>query len=423
MSRTTIVVALLLGLAASTLSVPAGASSPSRAAAPASGSVTGETTKVTGTFGRKDARRPIELQVYRASGWSTLVKGRTSAKGTYSFSLKVPAYASMYRVLAPRTTRGGTTLPERVSATRVVTPVAQSVTVSTTTPRAGRAFTATVTARPARKGRSVKVQVFTGSRWSTVRTGAQSSRGVARLTAKAPKGSTLVRAVAAAHRGAASVTSSYDVLGAASSTVRYRVVALSSKTVEKGVETGTDRCSTLTTTVTRSSTADRPTATSPRSWAEEPEQGGGRSVNIYPDYSSTYVDELDGCRTAEGGGTVPCARTIDWSGQFPTDRMTVEVRIARGATTGQVVFNPPDASAMGYHDGWDDVCRVALMSSPVTSIPLASRSVRLPLTKLLGSTAFRVSTEGIFRDTADSGPRRTTLSSSWQQSITLQRVR
>lgn len=389
--------------------------------------IAGETTTVTGTFSRKDARRAVQLQLRAGRSWRTVAKGRTSSKGSYRLALRVPAKAARYRVVAPKARKGGRTLKARRSAVGTVRPVAQQVRFSFgTNVTSGGVVRAVVRTSPHRAGRPISLQVSNGGAWRTLRTVAAATRGSTTISAKAPTmGQWNLRAVAGSFRGAAaagSPVSRMTVAPSASDVIAYEVVALGSKTIERGVQSDAT-CGEISSEVTRQTTSSRPTADSPRVWREGLPVDGKRQVDVYPDVASTYVDHLKGCKTAAPPADVqPCEMDVDDSAQYPTDRMTVNVRIAKGASTGEVVFFPPRAKNLGYPGAWDSRCRVRELQDNSQQIPLAARTVKVPVATLLGTKPFEVESQGLFKNEIDRDGVRTSKSGSWVQSITLRRV-
>jgi hypothetical protein len=300
---------------------------------------TGQKVAITGRFPRRDGRRPIRLQRLSGHTWKVVARGRTTPRGLYRISVKAPARATSYRVVAPRVRRAGRTLPARTSPITVVGPR------STPAPAPG------------------------------------------------------------------------DV-----GVITYEVVALGSKTIERGIQSDAT-CGAIAATRTRQTTGTRPTSGSPKTWREGAPEDGVRSVNIYPDVFSTYVDDLSGCKTSPVSAeqVVPCQTSRDQASQYPTDRMTVSVRIPRGATMGEVVFFPPSARNLGYPGAWDESCRVKELRNGAP-IPLADRTQRVPVSVLLGWQPFKVHSAGIFKDDSTRDGVRTELRSTWDQSITLRRV-
>ncbi|TCJ00758.1 hypothetical protein [Aeromicrobium sp. IC_218] len=389
--------------------------------------IAGETTSVSGTFSRKDARRAVQLQLQAGRSWRTVAKGRTTSKGAYRLTLRVPAKTAKYRVVAPKARKNGRTLPARRSGVGTVRPVAQQVRFSfDTNVTSGGVLRAVVRTSPHRAGRPISIQVSNGGAWRTLKTVAAPARGNTSITAKAPAmGQWNLRAVAGSFRGAAaagSPVSRMTVAPGASDVIAYEVVALGSKTIERGVQSDTT-CGEISSEVTRQTTSSRPTADSPRVWREGLAFNGNREVDIYPDVSSTYVDHLEGCESAAPPADVqPCEMDVDDSAQHPTDRITVNVRIAKGASTGEVVFFPPRGKNLGYPGAWDSRCRVKELQDNSQQIPLSSRTVKVPVATLLGTKPFKVSTEGLFKNEFERDGVTTSKSGSWVQSITLHRV-
>ncbi len=388
--------------------------------------IAGESVVVSGTFARRDAQRAVTLQLKSGRAWKTVGKGRTSARGAYRLSLRVPARTTTYRVVAPKARKGGRTLPARTSRVSTVRPVTQQVRLSFgTNVTSGGVVKAVVRTSPHRAKRPISLQVRSGGAWRTLRTVAAPAKGPTTITAAAPAAGTYdLRAVAGSFRGAASASSALSRMTVglgAKDVIAYEVVALGSKTIQRGVQSDA-MCGEIASTVTRQTTAATPTADSPKVWREGLAFGGNREVEVYPDVSSTYVDQLSGCKTLAPAGVQPCEMTVDQGAQYPTDRMTVAVRIAKGASVGEVVFFPPRGRNLGYPGAWDERCRVKELQDNRQQIPLADRTVKVPVATLIGSKPFTVSTEGLFKNEFERDGVHTTKSGSWQQSITLRRV-
>lgn len=281
--------------------------------------------------------------------------------------------------------------------------------------------------------RPIVLQRQVGGKWKLVTRSRTSARGTYRISFKAPTTATSYRVVAPKIRRAGKklpartspVTvvrpRAADVPGA-SGVLAYEVVALGSKTIERGTQD--DRlCGSISSTITRQTTANTPTADSPKIWKEGLPEGGVRSVNIYPDVSSTYTDDLTGCKHVSDTSSQveSCRITRDESKLYPTDRFTVSVQITPGSATGEVLFFPPSARNIGYPGGADSVCNVQeMVNGPM--IPVADRTQKLPLSVLLGSKPFTVRSVGIYKSDSAKDGIRTVLTSNWDQSITLRRV-
>ncbi|WP_019143833.1 hypothetical protein [Aeromicrobium massiliense] len=388
--------------------------------------IAGESTAISGKFSRKDARRPITLQLQSGGKWRAVSKGRTTSKGTYRLTVRFPARTAKYRVVAPRTKQGKRTLSARKSRVGTLRPVAQQVRLSFgTNVMSGGVLRAVVATSPHRAGRPISIQVSNGGAWRTLKTVKAAARGNTSIAVTAPAmGQWNLRAVAGSFRGAAasgSPVSRMTVSPGAKDVIAYEVVAIGSKTIQRGVQQDAT-CGEISSEVTRQTTASRPTADSPKVWREGLAFNGNRQVDIYPDVSSTYVDHLKGCKTAEPATVQPCEIDVDDSKQYPTDRMTVNVRIAKGASTGEVVFFPPRGKSLGYPGAWDSRCRVKELQDNSQEIPLASRTVKLPVATLLSTKPFTVKTQGVFKNEFERNGVKTSKSGSWVQNITLRRV-
>lgn len=169
--------ALLAGLlAASTVSTPARALTVTVSApvAEPSAPMPSETFTISGSLGTTGAR-PATLQYLNSSGgWSTIRTVTTSDTGVYLFSTSTSSTTRTYRVIAPPT---AVHVDDVVTEPLVVTTAAQAATLriirnSATTAAVTGMFT------PARPGRLVTLQYYTGSSWRTIGSSvAQDSEG------------------------------------------------------------------------------------------------------------------------------------------------------------------------------------------------------------------------------------------------------
>lgn len=207
-----VVLLVLGGLSLVTPTSPATAAVPhaeSRRAALAPPSVTprpamaGERIAVRGSVPKRwrASTRRVLIQVKTGQRWKTVARPRLTAKGAYRATLTMPAAKRPLRVH----------LVKRKLSSRPIslTPQRQSVTVATSgTPRRHGALRLTGAVTPARSGRVVAVQEQVEGRWLTRHSTRTDTRG--RWTAPISTASVRLhrwRAVAAAHRGAASATS------------------------------------------------------------------------------------------------------------------------------------------------------------------------------------------------------------------------
>ena len=159
------------------------------------------TTRATGTLlwgGKPLAGRSliVQAQAPGATSWTKVATTTTSSTGAYAVTLK-PSGNTRYRVAYLGTsTNGGA-----VGATRTVT-VAPSVSIRTSRSSFALGGTATLstTVGPNHKGRTISLQRWTGTAWSTVATRTLSSTSTASASVKPPrKGSNSYRWVLPAH--------------------------------------------------------------------------------------------------------------------------------------------------------------------------------------------------------------------------------
>lgn len=201
---------LLLGLAV--LLVLAGAGIGAAAAAPRAAALTvspvasiaGERVVIAGRLPVR-VRRPVHLQ--RRSGARWVVVEHSSSTTTGRFAFRVVSASATYRVVAPATRH-----PRRAawaSAAASVRPVAQSVALAPpATAVAGLPATFTSTARPARPGRSVRLERRIGASWVALGAGTESSTGRTIFRITPPEAATWeLRARVLASAGAAAVVS------------------------------------------------------------------------------------------------------------------------------------------------------------------------------------------------------------------------
>ncbi len=172
-----VTVAVALALAAGALPATAGLARPavpghslakkaSLTAAPAQG-IAGEPLSLTGKVAPALARKVV-LQLKQGSAWQTVAKGRSSAKGAFSFRTTFPAASATYRVQAPRTTVKGRAYAATTTPSRAVTTQQQTSTWSL--PATGAVGTTVAVAgsfAPARTGRAVHLEELVGGAWTS----------------------------------------------------------------------------------------------------------------------------------------------------------------------------------------------------------------------------------------------------------------
>lgn len=178
--------------------------------------VAGETITLTGRL-TTPVSRLVFLEVRRDGRWDTAATANTDASGGFRLKARAPAEPVRYRVRAPAqagAAEGGMYRPQ-LTRSRKVKPVR---------PRANLAFVpapigqspsgeqdltpATARFRPAREGREVVFQRRSGGGWDDVATARQDRSGAAYFNVSSRSGRTTVyRAVASRHAGAAPVTS------------------------------------------------------------------------------------------------------------------------------------------------------------------------------------------------------------------------
>ncbi|MFT4264209.1 MAG: glycerophosphodiester phosphodiesterase family protein [Nocardioides sp.] len=128
---------------------------------------------ISGSLGASKARW-AELQQKVGAKWVKRERTWIPASGRYSYPLIVPGGTTVWRVIA----RKSGTSPKRVTYGRYLTRGSQSTSFSAPTAiKAGSTVSITATSSPARPGRSVQLQVDTGSGWTVSSTGAENASG------------------------------------------------------------------------------------------------------------------------------------------------------------------------------------------------------------------------------------------------------
>lgn len=182
--------------------------------------IAGETTVVRGQV--SGGTRALQLQRWEPNGWYTFAR-TTAVGGSYRFSVAAPTYSRTLRVLAPatRTHRArSVTLPVAV-ARQEVTRWVPSEAVTREIVHVRAKFS------PARQGRPVQLQRWTGSAWQRQAAGSQGPGGGTRLTLPTGTvGTTKYRIITMPWRGAgakATRTFSVRVLPPWATTITARV--------------------------------------------------------------------------------------------------------------------------------------------------------------------------------------------------------
>ena len=204
---------------------PVGAAAESRATAPKltlnpSSAITGEKVRARGSL-PSQAVRPVVLQRKQGTGWEKVAAGATSPKGVFKLALTVPRKTTKYRVLAKAVRVGSSNLPRVATPVRAL--VVQGQTASLVLP-AQVLLNAQVVARatftPARAGRTVTLQRQLGAGWQTEDTGVEDAAGAAMFDVDtSAAGQRTYRVVAAAAKGAPSVSSPGRTLAVTAPTV------------------------------------------------------------------------------------------------------------------------------------------------------------------------------------------------------------
>ena len=166
--------------------------------------IVGESVTISGVMPPKKSRL-VELQRKSGSKWVKVTTGKTSSAGKFSFTIKIAASTTTYRVYAKKTKIGKKKYLAVTSPSRKITTQAQKGTLSApTTVQQGASIAFSSTFSPARTSRPVVLQVKKGSTWVEVATGNQTSNGATTFSVEAEAAGTFsYRAVASAFRGAA----------------------------------------------------------------------------------------------------------------------------------------------------------------------------------------------------------------------------
>lgn len=171
--------------------------------------IAGETIQISGKL-PPELSREVLLQRESDSKWVKVKTRTTDGSGKFTFPMKVRSSTTTYRVYAPAVASDSESA-EEIEATNTSSVKVQTLTQKGTLSLASSAdFGATVKAKvqfsPARSERVVVLQVKSGSGWKKVTWGRQNSKGATTFTIPTDKkGKRTYRAIAKAHKGAASV--------------------------------------------------------------------------------------------------------------------------------------------------------------------------------------------------------------------------
>jgi Leucine-rich repeat (LRR) protein len=152
--------------------------------------------------------RPVVLQKKVGTRWTTIFSGHTGANGRFRFTVHTGSVDTLRAWAAPVTYQG-TRYPQVSTTPVTVHPLAQSVRLAMPAKATvNQALAATITATPARSGRTVQVQVQSKTGWTTLSSGTLPAAGPATLhfTAVA-QGTFSYRVLQAAWNGAPAVAS------------------------------------------------------------------------------------------------------------------------------------------------------------------------------------------------------------------------
>ncbi|MDQ1106364.1 hypothetical protein [Nocardioides zeae] len=171
--------------------------------------IVGETSHLAGGIGVKAATK-VYPQRWNGRAWVTLFLARSLNDGRYTFSFKAAAPTRL-RVFVPAHKVGRTTYPARYSPVVTVTPVLQTLTLSSTTAPvvAGQSVTTRVQVTPTRAGRFVDLERLDAGRWTRVASLPQSTAGRAFPAVVVPEGTgpVVLRAVSRPQGGAGTAVS------------------------------------------------------------------------------------------------------------------------------------------------------------------------------------------------------------------------
>lgn len=159
---------------------------------------------------RKKGARPVSLQRQVGHSWVTIAKTKSRSSGSVRVTASLSS-ASKLRVVAPKTTIKKKRLKKITLPQFQVSLAKQSATMSLpSTGVTGQALVAQLRFSPARPGRAVELQQYTGSAWVRVATGVQDANGRAKLAvAPSTTGTLQFRGTTLAYQGApASITAS-----------------------------------------------------------------------------------------------------------------------------------------------------------------------------------------------------------------------
>lgn len=186
------------------ISAPEASAAGSIKVAPTKG-IAGETVKFTGNLPPKKARNVV-LQRKSGSKWVKVKTAKTTKAGKFTIKTKVRSSTTTYRVHAPAAKISGKKYKAAATSAKKVTtqPQTGSLKLMRSTVRGVRTK-ATATFKPARKNRVVKLQLKSGSKWVTVASGKQNSKGKFTFNIPTDKtGKLTYRAATKAHKGAKS---------------------------------------------------------------------------------------------------------------------------------------------------------------------------------------------------------------------------
>lgn len=178
------VLCLILTASITSTSTPARAATPPPPTAPVR-PVSGAKFSVSGTLPTR-VSRPIELQQKVGSGWSRIARTKTTARGTYSFSMSTTSALARLRVIAPKITIKKKTYPRLISRTSTIRPAS----VSPSVPIKKERFTLTDSLR--KSGiRRVILQRKSGSHWVKVASAKTDRTGQFTLSSRVTRATTL----------------------------------------------------------------------------------------------------------------------------------------------------------------------------------------------------------------------------------------
>lgn len=205
----------MLTLALAGLTAPPAQAATGSLTASRSAGIPGESLRFDGTTGSPFAR-DVVLQRYASGSWVAVKAARTTSSGGFSILSSVRGSDTTYRVTATKVKHNATWFAARSTPNRRVLTQAQAAAfVSVSDTVVGASATVKWKFHPPRTDRPTILQRWTGTAWSTLSRGEESSDGFTTFSwTPASSGTKTFRAVALVHNGAvqhASASHSFEV--------------------------------------------------------------------------------------------------------------------------------------------------------------------------------------------------------------------